>query len=175
VLLIIDNYDSFTHNLIDYFDQLGEVSGLIRNDLSRSEWPDSPDAIVISPGPMDPQRAGNLMEMIDYYHDRVPFLGICLWHQALGVFFGAKLDYAIKPMHGKISRIRHSDSTLFKNLPESFEVVRYHSLVLKNLPSELLPLAYTEDKELMAFRHRFLPVYGIQFHPAAAAPEHGVD
>lgn len=174
MLLIIDNYDSFTYNLIDYFEQLGEHTLLMRNDQPKSEWPESPDAVVISPGPMDPERAGNLMEMLDFYCGKVPILGICLGHQALGLHFGAKLEHAIRPMHGKISKISHNDNSLFKNLPENFNVVRYHSLVLKELSADLIPLAFTDEIELMAFRHSKLPVYGIQFHPEAALTEHGI-
>ncbi len=174
MLLIIDNYDSFTYNLLDYFQQLGQECQLIRNDLEKEHWPDSPDALIISPGPMDPMRAGKLMEMLDFYVGKVPVLGICLGHQALALKFGAKIDHAIKPMHGKISRIFCEKDPIFKNIPENFNVVRYHSLVVKELPEELKSLAKTEENELMAFVHKTLPVYGIQFHPEAALTEYGL-
>lgn len=174
MLLIIDNYDSFTHNLLDYFEQLGQNCHLIRNDLEKDLWPEKPDAVVISPGPMNPLRAGKLMEMLDFYVGRVPILGICLGHQALALKFGAKLDHAIKPMHGKISRIFCEKDPIFKNIPNDFDVVRYHSLVIKELPKDLKVLAKTKEGELMALVHKTLPLYGIQFHPEAAMTEHGL-
>ncbi|MEQ8517915.1 MAG: aminodeoxychorismate/anthranilate synthase component II [Cytophagales bacterium] len=174
MLLIIDNYDSFTYNLLDYFEQLGQECQLIRNDLEKKDWPENPDAIVISPGPMDPLRAGNLMQMIDYYCEKVPILGICLGHQALALKFGAKLEHAIKPMHGKISRIFCEDDPIFENIPKNFNVVRYHSLIIKELPGSLKALAKTNEEELMAFRHTRLAIYGIQFHPEAALTEYGL-
>ncbi len=174
MLLIIDNYDSFTYNLLDYFEQLGQKCQLIRNDQDQKDWPKNPDAVVISPGPMDPFRAGHLMQMIDYYCERVPVLGICLGHQALALKFGAKLEHADKPMHGKISRIYCEKDSIFENIPKNFNVVRYHSLIIKELPNTLTALAKTDNGELMAFKHKTLAVYGIQFHPEAALTEYGL-
>lgn len=131
--------------------------------------------IVLSPGPENPLSAGNMMDLIEKYHDRLPMLGICLGHQALGMFFGAKLKKAIRPMHGKLSRIHISGGELFDKIPAEIEVVRYHSLVLGALPDGLLALAQTEENELMAFQHRHLPLMGVQFHPEAILTQYGMD
>lgn len=176
MLLLLDNFDSFTYNLVDYFGQLGVEAHVVRNDVSLSEIKKLPiNAIVLSPGPGTPKGAGVLMEVIHAYHARVPMLGICLGHQALGEFFGAKLEKGEKPMHGKISEIICEPDPIFKNLPEKMPVVRYHSLVLRHTPPTIVPLAHTASGELMAFKHNTLPLYALQFHPEAALTTYGLE
>lgn len=176
MLLLLDNFDSFTYNLRDYFQQLGQEVLVLRNDvplteIQRHEY----SGIVLSPGPGKPKEAGVLMEVIAHYHDKLPMLGICLGHQALGEFLGAKLQKATKPMHGKISEISCQDDTLFRGLPCNMPVTRYHSLLLTELPPELVPLAQTKEGELMAFRHVNFPVFAVQFHPEALLTTYGLD
>ncbi len=176
MLLLLDNFDSFTYNLVDYFEQLGIAVRVVRNNVPLVEITALPDitAIVLSPGPGTPQQAGNMMQVIAHYYQRVPILGICLGHQALGVFLGATLQKAIKPMHGKISDITCMPDPIFSGLPVTMPVVRYHSLVLTHTPATILGVAYTAQGELMAFRHKTLPLYGMQFHPEAALTMHGL-
>ncbi|WP_439880504.1 anthranilate synthase component II [Pontibacter sp. MBLB2868] len=175
MLLLLDNFDSFTYNLVDYLGQAGVEAMVVRNDVPLEEIKQLPvTAVVLSPGPGVPQSAGCLMDVIRYYHERVPMLGICLGHQALGQFFGATLEKGIKPMHGKVSEIVCEDDPLFKGLPKQMPVVRYHSLVLCHTPDCLLPLACTARGELMAFRHKTLPLYALQFHPEAALTTYGL-
>jgi len=175
MLLLLDNFDSFTYNLVDYFGRLGVEAKVVRNDVSLQELQRLPvKAVVLSPGPGVPQAAGCMMEAIAYYHQRVPMLGICLGHQALGEFFGAKLEKGIKPMHGKISEMSCRQDPVFAGLPARMPVVRYHSLVLRELPDSLVALAHTADGELMAFRHRHWPLYALQFHPEAALTTYGL-
>src|SRR5690606_11605001 len=150
MLLLLDNFDSFTYNLVDYFGQLGVAVHVVRNDVKLEEIQKLPiTGIVLSPGPGVPEQAGLMMDLIREYHDKVPMLGICLGHQALGEFFGAKLEKGIRPMHGKISEIVCADDSVFKGLPSKMEVVRYHSLVLTQTPEDILPLAHTKEGELM--------------------------
>lgn len=176
MLLLLDNFDSFTYNLVDYFGQLGMEVHVLRNDVRLDEIKALPiEGIVLSPGPGEPQKAGVMMDVIQHYHDKVPMLGICLGHQALGEFFGARLDKGIKPMHGKISEIICANDPLFAGLPSRMPVVRYHSLVLKEWPDSIVPLAYTAEGELMAFRHSTLPLHALQFHPEAALTTYGLD
>ena len=177
MLLVIDNYDSFTYNLCDYFAQLGEDICLIKNDeadgveVSRMKF----DRLVISPGPNTPRESGHLMSIIQSMHQKVPILGICLGHQALGEFFGAKLVHAEQPMHGKVSELFHDGNGLFEGLPQQFNVCRYHSLLLKDVEStQLETTAWTDQKECMGFKHQQLPISGIQFHPEAILTEHGL-
>jgi len=175
LILLIDNYDSFTYNLVDYFNQLGEECLLYEND----NIPDHIDTsifkgAVLSPGPGTPDEANGLMSFIQKYERHIPMLGICLGHQAIGTHFGARLQRAIKPMHGKISVIRHKKESIFYQVPDPLNVVRYHSLVCGNLPDQLRVIAITDDNELMAVKHRELPIWGIQFHPEAALTEHGL-
>ena len=174
--MLLDNFDSYTYNLLDYFGQLGIEAHVIRNDtpLSEIEKLDF-EGIVLSPGPGIPQNAGNLLAVIDQYHQTKPMLGICLGHQALGEYFGATLQKGIRPMHGKISEITCRADSIFKNLPNQMPVVRYHSLVLKEASPVLLPLAFTAERELMAFRHVSLPLYALQFHPEAYLTTYGLD
>ncbi len=175
MILLIDNFDSFTYNLVDYFGQLGCECQVVRNNVSLAEIRKMQYfAMVISPGPEIPSRAGNLTEIIDYYHDKIPILGVCLGHQALGEYFGATLTRAMRPMHGKISRIFTRDKLLFHKMPASFNVVRYNSLILKDLPPVLRETAKTAEGENMAFRHVSLPIAGVQFHPEAALTDYGL-
>lgn len=176
MLLLLDNFDSFTYNLVDYFEQLSVAVQVVRNNVPLAEITALPGitAIVLSPGPGTPQQAGNMMQVISHYYQRLPILGICLGHQALGVFLGATLQKAIKPMHGKISAITCSPDPVFSGLPVTMPVVRYHSLVLTHTPDTMLGVAYTTQGELMAFRHKTLPLYGLQFHPEAALTTHGL-
>lgn len=175
MVLLLDNFDSFTYNLVDYFGRLGVQVQVVRNDVPLAELQQLPiTAIILSPGPGTPQAAGNMLEVIAHYHTRVPMLGICLGHQALGEFFGARLEKGLKPMHGKISEISCRPDPLFTGLPNPMPVVRYHSLVLQCLPDCLEPLAQTQLGELMAFRHKELPLYALQFHPEAALTTYGL-
>jgi anthranilate synthase component 2 len=176
MLLLLDNFDSFTYNLVDYFGQLGVEAHVVRNDVKLEELLALPvTGIVLSPGPGTPQEAGVMMEVIRHYHKLVPMLGICLGHQALGEFFGATLAKGIKPMHGKLSEITCAADPLFEGIPQMMPVVRYHSLVLRHSPDCIIPLAYTAQGELMAFRHSSLPLYALQFHPEAALTTYGLD
>jgi anthranilate synthase component 2 len=176
LLLLLDNFDSFTYNLRDYFQQLGQEVLVLRNDVSLAEIQKyNFEGIILSPGPGKPEDAGVLMEVIKHYHNKLPILGICLGHQALGEFFGAKLEKAVKPMHGKISEISCVNEALFQDLPTEMPVTRYHSLLLTNLPETLKPLAHTKEGELMAFRHVEHPVFAVQFHPEALLTTYGLD
>ncbi len=177
-ILLIDNYDSFTYNLYDYFLQLGTECTVIRNnEIPFEEIHNlSFDAIVLSPGPKRPADAGFMMELIAYYFDKIPILGICLGHQGIGEFFGASLQKASLPMHGKTSSIKHNQHPLFKNLPEQYKVMRYHSLLLKDLDkTPLISIAQTKENENMAIAHPDLPIYGVQFHPESILTEHGLE
>lgn len=175
MILIIDNYDSFTFNLVDYFEQLDCSVLCIRNDnehyLNRlNEF----SAVVLSPGPGTPKHANLLMAYIEEIIKlKIPVLGICLGHQALGEFFGMELIKAEKPMHGKLSVLEHYNDPLFQDIPQKFEVVRYHSLVLKKVKEPLKKLCVTEKNELMGFYHLSLPIVGLQFHPESVLTKYG--
>ena len=178
-LLLLDNFDSFTHTLADYLRQLGAEVVVLRNNVPLAQLQAEPvDGVVLSPGPGTPAHAGVLMAAVDYFHRRLPMLGVCLGQQALGEFFGATLHRAARPMHGKTTVMRClPDESLFAGLPEYQTITRYHSLVLAEpLPPALLPLARTADPaaELMALRHATLPLYGVQFHPEALLTTHGL-
>ncbi len=176
-ILIVDNYDSFTYNLFDYFLQLGTDCIVIRNDeCSLDEFLDlSFDGLVLSPGPKRPADAGYLMSLIHHFHDKKPILGICLGHQGIGEYFGAKLTKTILPVHGKTSQIRHNGHPLFQNTPDQFSVMRYHSLGLEQLNGTMLDiLAQTKQGEVMAIGHKFLPIHGMQFHPESILTEYGL-
>ncbi|BDS14174.1 anthranilate synthase component II [Aureispira anguillae] len=166
-LLILDNYDSFTYNLYDYFCQLGAKCTVIRNDkISIMELEQFHfGGIVLSPGPQRPANAGILMDVIAHFYTKVPILGICLGMQAIGEYFGAKLVHASIPMHGKTSKIKHNGEALFKNIQNPTQVMRYHSLLLKDLPTCLEPIAWTEHHEIMAIQHQNYSIKGLQFHP----------
>nr|WP_321985442.1 aminodeoxychorismate/anthranilate synthase component II [uncultured Lichenicoccus sp.] len=177
MILLIDNYDSFTFNLVHYFGDLGAECDVRRNDaLSVAEaLALQPEAIVLSPGPCSPNEAGICCDLIAAAAGRVPLFGVCLGHQALGQVFGGAVVRAATPMHGKVSPVRHDGSDIFAGLPSPFEATRYHSLVVRpdTLPETLVPTAWTGDGVLMGLRHRDLPLFGVQFHPESIASQHG--
>jgi len=168
MILMVDNYDSFTYNLVQMLTAAGARVEVLRNDAESAEemLARKPAGIVLSPGPGRPEDAGVCLDLIRR-HARVPLLGVCLGHQALGVAFGATVDRAPRLMHGKTSPVRHNDGGVFAGLPNPFEATRYHSLEVKEgtLPGELEPLAWADDGTLMGLRHRELPYWGVQFHP----------
>ncbi|RJO64689.1 MAG: aminodeoxychorismate/anthranilate synthase component II [Candidatus Omnitrophota bacterium] len=169
MLLVIDNYDSFTYNLVQYFQELGQVVKVFRNDKITLERIRRlrPDCIVISPGPGRPENAGISCQLIECFAGTVAILGVCLGHQCIGYAFGAKVGIAKKIMHGKTSWIYHDKKTIFKNIENPFEATRYHSLLVekKGLPDCLLITAWTKEAEIMGLKHRDLPLWGVQFHP----------
>ncbi len=177
MVLLLDNYDSFTYNLRDYVVQCGRECMVLRNDektldeISTIHF----SSLLISPGPRTPQDAGVTMSLIERYHTSKPILGICLGHQALGLFFGAQLVKAQKPMHGKTSTIYTEAHPMFHHLPSKFDVMRYHSLVLDKIEnSSLRVIAKTADEEIMGIAHQELPLAGLQFHPESILTEHGL-
>lgn len=176
MILLLDNYDSFTYNLQHYFRILNVDIKVVRNDdPDLSSIPTSDiTGIVLSPGPGRPQEAGQMSLLIDQYVGKIPFLGVCLGHQALGEHFGAILAKAQKPKHGKLSNIQHTGHSMFHNIPHSLNVTRYHSLVFNDLAhTELNPTAFAGNGEIMAFAHKQLPVWGVQFHPEAVLTSFG--
>ncbi|WP_128547651.1 anthranilate synthase component II [Larkinella soli] len=177
-LLVLDNVDSFTYMLVDYLRQAGADCEVVRNTVPVDRITAGRyDGVVLSPGPGTPDQAGCLLPIIEHYHRIVPMLGVCLGHQALGQFFGARLEKAVRPMHGKLSVVRKlRDDLLLQQIPDRFEVTRYHSWILSDLPPDLIPLAETEpaEPENMMFRHRVLPLWGVQFHPEAALTQYGL-
>ncbi len=182
MLLMIDNYDSFTYNLVQYFGELGQEVKVVRNDaLTVAEIAAlEPERIVISPGPCTPNEAGVSLEILEELSGRVPILGVCLGHQSLGQAFGGKVIRAKTIMHGKTSMIRHTGKGVFAGLPDPFEATRYHSLVVErdSLPDCLEITAWTEHAdgsfdEIMGLRHKSLPVEGVQFHPESILTQHG--
>lgn len=175
MILLLDNFDSFTYNLVDYFQQLGVEVKVFRNNVSLEEITKyNYDGIVLSPGPETPSKAGNLLQIIDYYQ-HLPMLGICLGHQAIGEYFGAKVEKANQPMHGKCSPIFHQQTSLFRNLPSPLTIVRYHSLIVKELPNCLEKIAETNAQEIMALKHKEQAIYGVQFHPESILSEFGIE
>jgi anthranilate synthase component 2 len=175
MVLLLDNFDSFTYNLADYIAQCGVQHRVVRNNIELEEiQKEDYQAVILSPGPQTPQKAGNLMQVVNHYVYKVPVLGICLGHQALGVYFGATLTRAFQPMHGKLSTVACQPDYLFEGVPPLTTVVRYHSLILEDMPESLQTIALTDKGEIMAFRHSTLPVRGIQFHPEAALTAHGL-
>ncbi|MCS6284786.1 MAG: Anthranilate synthase, component [Nitrospirota bacterium] len=179
MLLMIDNYDSFTYNLVQYLGELGEDVRVYRNDkITLQQIEDlRPDRIVISPGPCTPKEAGVSVETIRQFAGRMPILGVCLGHQSLGVAFGGEVIRAQRLMHGKTSMISHDGKTIFHGLPNPFEATRYHSLLVnpKNLPDCLEVSAKTAEGEIMGLRHRTLGVEGVQFHPESILTKSGKD
>jgi anthranilate synthase component 2 len=177
MLLLIDNYDSFTYNLVHYLGELGAEVTIHRNDaISADEgWAMKPDGIVLSPGPCDPDQAGICLELIAKNDGAVPLLGVCLGHQAIGQAYGGKVVRAESLMHGKTSDIHHLGTGLFSGLPTPFSATRYHSLVVERsgLPDCLEVSAETKDGVVMGIAHRDQPVYGVQFHPESIASEQG--
>ena len=177
MLLMIDNYDSFTYNLVQYFGELGQEVQVYRNDeidLDRIATL-KPEHIVISPGPCTPNEAGVSVPVIKQFAGAVPILGVCLGHQSIGQAFGGKIVHAKQLMHGKTSEIHHHDIGVFKGLPNPFTATRYHSLVIEreSLPEGLEITAWTDDGEIMGVRHKTLAVEGVQFHPESILTEHG--
>ena len=177
MILLIDNYDSFTFNLVHYLGELGAECDVRRNDsLSPAEaLALQPEAIVLSPGPCSPNEAGICCALIAEAAGHVPVFGVCLGHQAIGQVFGAEVVRAPAPMHGKVSPVEHDNSDVFEGLPSPFKATRYHSLTVRrdSLPDTLLETARTADGVVMGLRHRDWPIFGVQFHPESIASEHG--
>jgi anthranilate synthase component 2 len=177
MLLMIDNYDSFTYNLVQYLGELGEDVRVYRNDqITVAEIEKlKPDHIVISPGPCTPNEAGVSIETIQNLGGKIPILGVCLGHQSIGQAYGGKIVRAKQLMHGKVSMIYHQGHGAFQGLPSPFEATRYHSLVIEreSLPQALEITAWTDDGEIMGVRHKTLPVEGVQFHPESILTQHG--
>jgi anthranilate synthase component 2 len=179
VLLVIDNYDSFTYNLVQYFGQLGVEQRVFRNDQITVEQALAlnPERVMISPGPCTPTEAGVSCAMIEAFAGRKPLLGVCLGHQAIGQVFGGKVVRAPSLMHGKTSPVFHDGRDLFLGMPNPFAATRYHSLVVDrpSIPDCLKVTAWTDDGLIMGLRHRELPVWGVQFHPESYVTEQGLD
>ena len=177
MLLMIDNYDSFTYNLVQYLGELGEEVVVYRNDEITLEQIAAlkPDRIVVSPGPCTPNEAGVSVPLIKQFAGKIPILGVCLGHQSIGQAFGGKIIHAQQLMHGKTSQIHHHGDGVFNGLPNPYRATRYHSLVIEraSLPSCLAVTAWTDDGEIMGVRHKTLPVEGVQFHPESILTEHG--
>ncbi len=179
MLLMIDNYDSFTYNIVQYFGELGQDVRVYRNDaitlgeITRLD----PDYLVISPGPCAPQQAGVSLAAIREFAGKIPLLGVCLGHQSIGEAFGGRIVHAKKLMHGKTSPVHHNDQGVFKGLPNPVTCTRYHSLAIEqeSLPDCLEITAWTDDGEIMGVRHKTLAVEGVQFHPESILTEHGHD
>lgn len=177
-ILMIDNYDSFTYNIVQYLFELGADVNVKRNDeitIEDIKKMESIDAIVISPGPCTPNEAGISVETIKEFKGKFPILGVCLGHQSIGSAFGAKIIKAKCLMHGKTSKIYHNEKGLFEGIPNPFEAVRYHSLVIdeSTLPEDIEITARTEDKEIMAIEHKKYPIWGVQFHPESILTGYG--
>lgn len=179
MLLMIDNYDSFTYNLVQYFGELGEDVKVVRNDDVTVEQIAAlkPARIVVSPGPCTPNEAGVSVPAIRHFAGKIPILGVCLGHQSIGQAFGGRIVHAKQVMHGKVSSIRHRGAGVFSGLPDSFSATRYHSLVIEreSLPDVLEVTAWTDDGEIMGVRHKQLDVEGVQFHPESVLTEYGHD
>jgi anthranilate synthase component II len=177
MLLMIDNYDSFTYNLVQYLGELGADVRVVRNDgITLEEVAQlAPEQIVISPGPCTPNEAGISVPLVREFAGRIPILGVCLGHQSVGQAFGARIGHARTLMHGKVSAIRHRGVGVFRDLPEGFSATRYHSLAIEreSLPDCLEITAETDDGEIMGVRHRDHAVEGVQFHPESVLSEHG--
>lgn len=178
MLLMIDNYDSFTFNIVQYLGQLGEEVKVVRNDEIAVEEIATlrPDRIVVSPGPCSPEEAGISVAAIRAYAGKIPLLGVCLGHQSIGAAFGGTVVRSVSLMHGKTSPIHHDGRELFEGLPNPFNATRYHSLVVErsSLPDCLEVTAWVENGEIMGLRHRELPVWGVQFHPESILTEGGM-
>lgn len=182
MILMIDNYDSFTYNVVQYLGELGANVKVVRNDMISTKDIEfmEPEKIVISPGPCTPKEAGVSIETINYFHKKLPILGICLGHQSIGAAFGGNIIKAKKIMHGKTSLIHHNANYIFKDIPTPYTATRYHSLVIeeKTIPDCLEIIAETKsddqsDNEIMAIRHKDFHTYGVQFHPESIMSEHG--
>ncbi|MEM7637550.1 MAG: aminodeoxychorismate/anthranilate synthase component II [Pseudomonadota bacterium] len=176
-ILVVDNYDSFTWNLVHYLEEIGARTQVIRNDelTADAALALKPDGIVLSPGPCTPKEAGICVELVQKADANLPILGVCLGHQSIGAAEGGEIVTSQEIRHGKISQIRHEGGPLFEGLPQTYDVVRYHSLSIKpsDLPDTLIADAFTADGEIMAVRHASRPVFGVQFHPESILTEHG--
>ena len=175
-ILVIDNYDSFVFNLVQYLGQLGAKCDVVRNDAVKVSDADNYDGVLISPGPGTPEDAGISMEMIKYCGDKkIPLFGVCLGHQAIAAVFGAKVSRAPELLHGKTSQVHHHQSGVFNELPSPFTATRYHSLAVErdSVPQELEITGATESGVVMGLRHKSLPIEGVQFHPESVLTEHG--
>ena len=179
MLIVIDNYDSFTYNLVQYLGELGQDVRVYRNDKITLKEIESlkPEKIVISPGPCTPKEAGISVDLIKQFAGKIPILGVCLGHQSIGYALGGEIIHAKKLMHGKTSMINHDGKTIFKNLPNPFEATRYHSLVIEreSIPDELEISAETDDGEIMGVRHKEYIIEGVQFHPESILTKAGKD
>ncbi|MED1743876.1 aminodeoxychorismate/anthranilate synthase component II [Brevibacillus borstelensis] len=177
MILMIDNYDSFTYNLVQYVGELGQELQVRRNDKITLEEIEqlAPDYLMISPGPCTPNEAGISMEAIRHFAGKIPILGVCLGHQSIGQVFGGKVLRAERLMHGKTSEVLHDGKTIFAGIPSPFTAARYHSLIVEEatLPPELEVTARTAEGEIMALRHREYPIEGVQFHPESIITQHG--
>jgi anthranilate synthase component 2 len=182
MLLMIDNYDSFTYNLVQYFGELGEDVRVVRNDELTLDQIEAmrPDRLVFSPGPRSPAEAGICVPAIRHFVGKLPILGVCLGHQSIGAALGGRIVRAARQMHGKTSVVRHDGRGVYEDLPETFTVIRYHSLVIErdSLPADLEITSTSDDGEIMGVRHRGLaggpaPLEGVQFHPESVLSEHG--
>ena len=179
MILVVDNYDSFTWNLVHYLAELGAETRVVRNDdLTAAEaWALKPEAVLLSPGPCTPNEAGVCLALLDTAPLEMPIFGVCLGHQAMGQAFGGEVIRAKALMHGKTSPIEHAGQSVFKGLPSPFTATRYHSLAVRRetLPDVLEVTAWTADGEIMGLAHRTRPIHGVQFHPESIATEHGHD
>lgn len=179
MVLVIDNYDSFTYNLVQAVGRLGKTPSVVRNDRVTLEDVDriAPDRIILSPGPCTPLQAGICNDLIRAYMDRCPILGVCLGHQCMAHVFGGRVVRAAQPRHGKTSLIRHDKQTIFAGLPSPFQAMRYNSLIVEEstLPPELLVSARSESSEIMALRHATHPLEGVQFHPESYRTPDGLE
>ena len=179
MILVIDNYDSFTFNLVHFLGDVGGECEVWRNDAitPQAVLDHAPEAVVLSPGPCTPNEAGICLDLIKAAAGKLPMLGVCLGHQAIGQAFGGRVIRAPAPMHGKTSRVFHKGTDILQGVASPFTATRYHSLIVDSasLPEVLIPTAWTEDGILMAMRHRSLPIFGVQFHPESIASEAGHD
>jgi len=179
MILVVDNYDSFTWNLVHYLAELGAETRVVRNDdLTAGEaWALNPEAMLLSPGPCSPNEAGICLDLLATAPEAMPIFGVCLGHQAMGQAFGGDVIRAKTLMHGKTSPIEHAGQSVFRGLPSPFTATRYHSLAVKRetLPDVLEVTAWTADGEIMGLSHRSRPIHGVQFHPESIATEHGHD
>lgn len=182
MVLMIDNYDSFVYNLVQYFGELGEQVSVYRNDALTIKKIErmKVSSIVISPGPGRPEDAGISCDLIERFAGRIPILGVCLGHQCIGYVYGARIVKATRLMHGKTSQVYHKAGGLYKGIPSPFIATRYHSLIIENnsLPEEIVVDAWTQDQEeqeIMGIRHKKYPLYGVQFHPEAILTQYGKD
>lgn len=179
MILVVDNYDSFTWNLVHYLAELGAETRVVRNDdLTAAEaWELAPEAVLLSPGPCSPNEAGICLDLLATAPEAMPIFGVCLGHQAMGQAFGGEVIRAKVLMHGKTSPIEHEGRSVFRGLPSPFTATRYHSLAVKRetLPEVLEVTAWTADGEIMGLSHRTRPIHGVQFHPESIATEHGHD